>query len=82
MLASDCLSVVQRITGKEKDRSFCGAAIQDIRELISSFSACSLVHVRREQNVAPHFFLVVVCGVVCPRIVSGKQFVLTLYLVD
>ena len=55
VLASDCLSVVQRITGKVKDRSFCGAVIQDIRELISSFSACSLLHVRREQNVAAHF---------------------------
>jgi ribonuclease HI len=53
-LATDCLSVVQRITSKEMDRSLCGVVIQDIQELIASFIVCNVFHVRREQNVAAH----------------------------
>ena len=54
LVASDCLAVVQRVASKEKDRSLCGPVIQDIQKLFSSFSACTLVHVRRQQNVAAH----------------------------
>jgi ribonuclease HI len=53
-LATDCLSMVQRINADEMDRSICGPVVQDIKHLIATFSTCSVVHVRRELNAAAH----------------------------
>ena len=53
-VATDCLSVVQRIVSTNLDRSTCGPVIKDIKQLCASFTACSIYHVRREQNVAAH----------------------------
>jgi ribonuclease HI len=52
--ASDCLSVVQRVSSPAKDRSTCGAVIEDIKRLLSSFQFSSIIHVFRSQNVAAH----------------------------
>jgi ribonuclease HI len=52
--ASDCLSVVQRVSSPAKDRSTCGAVIEDIKRLLSSFQSSSIIHVFRSQNVAAH----------------------------
>ena len=53
-VATDCLSVVQRIVSTNLDRSPCGTVIKDIKQLCASFTACSIYHVRREHNVAAH----------------------------
>jgi ribonuclease HI len=53
-LASDCLSIVQRINTGKMDRSICGPVIQDIKSLVASFLQCSIFHVRREQNMGAH----------------------------
>uniref|UniRef100_A0A8I6WDP0 RNase H type-1 domain-containing protein n=1 Tax=Hordeum vulgare subsp. vulgare TaxID=112509 RepID=A0A8I6WDP0_HORVV len=54
VLASDCLTVIQRINSLDMDRSLRGPVIQDIKHLRTSFSTCSIFHVRREQNVSAH----------------------------
>jgi ribonuclease HI len=54
IIASDCLSVVQRVTAEERDRSLFGPVIQDIKTLMASFSACSVRHVSRLQNNVAH----------------------------
>ena len=54
ILASDCLTVIQRINSLVMDRSLCGPMIQDIKHLRTSFSTSSIFHVRREQNVSAH----------------------------
>jgi ribonuclease HI len=53
-IASDCLSVVQRLNSSERDRSACGVVIQDIRALMASFNKCSISYVSRVQNYAAH----------------------------
>jgi ribonuclease HI len=53
-LATDCIFMVQRINAGEMDRSICGPVVQDIKHLIATFSAYSVVHVRRELNAAMH----------------------------
>jgi ribonuclease HI len=54
IIASDCLSVVQRAKASSRDRSFCGPVFEDIKSLMSSFGSCSIRHVYRGQNVAAH----------------------------
>jgi ribonuclease HI len=54
IIASDCLSVVQRAKASSRDRSVCGPVFEDIKSLMSSFGSCSIRHVYRGQNVAAH----------------------------
>jgi hypothetical protein len=54
IIASDCLSVVQRIISKDRDRSACRAVIADIKKLALNFSVCSFQHVNRVQNSVAH----------------------------
>jgi ribonuclease HI len=54
IVATDCLTVVKRVESKLKDRSSCGPIIEDIKNLMESFSSCSITHVSRCQNVAAH----------------------------
>jgi hypothetical protein len=54
IIASDCLSVVQSLNAKGMDRSAYGPVIHDIKSMMASFSACSIRHVSRLQNVAAH----------------------------
>jgi ribonuclease HI len=54
IIASDCLSVVQRVNDLVTDRSDLGAVIEDIKLLASSFLSCSFTHVYRNANVAAH----------------------------
>jgi ribonuclease HI len=54
IIASDCLSVVQRINSKDRDRSACGAVIADIKKLALNFSVCSFQHVNRVRNYVAH----------------------------
>jgi ribonuclease HI len=53
-LASDCLSVVQRINTTSMDRSYLGVVIQDIKKTAALFKACSFVHVPRSLNESAH----------------------------
>jgi hypothetical protein len=53
-LASDCLSVIQRIRSTTMDRSFLGVVIQDIKKMASLFSSCSFLHVPRLLNESAH----------------------------
>jgi ribonuclease HI len=54
VIASDCLSVVQRVNSSEVDRSMVGVVIQDIKALASGFSSVSFNHVYRPFNVSAH----------------------------
>lgn len=54
VLASDCLSMVNKIKSTAQDRSRVGAVVSDIKSLASGFTQCSFLHVRRGMNVAAH----------------------------
>jgi ribonuclease HI len=54
VLASDCLSVVQRIKSTTMDCSYMGVVIQDIQKMAASFSSISLCHVPRSLNESAH----------------------------
>jgi ribonuclease HI len=54
VVASDCLSIVQRIKFKERDRSLCASVVLDIKKLACHFSNCSFRHVGRLQNSVAH----------------------------
>src|SRR6266540_7098433 len=54
VLASDCLSMIQRILSPVWDRSFVGTMVGDIKRLAASFSTCSFKHYGRDRNVAAH----------------------------
>jgi hypothetical protein len=47
ILASDCLSVVQRLTDSALDRSTLGGVITDIKRIATSFSSCTFRHISR-----------------------------------
>ena len=55
IVASDCLSVVQRLSARDRDRSGCGPVIEDIKRLATSFLVCSFRHVNRLHNYAAHY---------------------------
>jgi hypothetical protein len=55
VVATDCLSAVQRINSTERDRSCCGPVILDIKKLVSSFNKCTVRFVSRVQNFAAHY---------------------------
>jgi hypothetical protein len=54
MLATDCLSVVNRINSSTLDRSFLGVVIQDIKKDAAMFSSYSFFHVPRKRNESAH----------------------------
>jgi hypothetical protein len=51
-LASDCLSLIQRILATSKDRSPVGTVVSDILRLASEFTTCTFRHVGRRLNAA------------------------------
>ena len=53
-LASDCLSLIQRIRSHSMDRSPVGSVVGDIKRLASEFDICSFKHVVRSSNGAAH----------------------------
>ena len=54
ILASDCLSLLQRIWAREVDRSIVGAVVSDIKTLATGFLACNFKHYGRKNNAAAH----------------------------
>jgi hypothetical protein len=54
IVASDCLSLVQRINNPEFDRSQVGVVVLDIKSQISEFSSVSVSHVFRQSNIAAY----------------------------
>jgi hypothetical protein len=54
IVASDCLSLVQRVNSSEIDRSQVGVVVQDIKAIASGFSLVSFTHIYRQCNVAAH----------------------------
>ena len=54
-MASDCLSVIQRVNKSEPDRSAIGTVIEDIPRLARLVPSCSFVHVYRGANVPAHY---------------------------
>ena len=54
VIATDCLSVVQRCRSSSLDRSGCAPVIEDIKSLLRDLSFVTLIHVRRNQNTAAH----------------------------
>ena len=47
-------NVLLNISSKENARSLCASVIEDIKELISSCTCCSVTYVRRVEKVATH----------------------------
>jgi hypothetical protein len=47
VIASDCLSLVQRFNSSVVDRNQVGVVVQDIKAMISSFASVSVIHVFR-----------------------------------
>jgi ribonuclease HI len=54
VLASDCLSMIQRIQSSLFDRSAVGALVSDIKLLAAKFNTCSFKHYGRKINQAAH----------------------------
>jgi hypothetical protein len=54
ILASDCLSMIQRICSPVLDPSSVGALVTDIKTLAIGFHKCSFKHYGRKINVAAH----------------------------
>jgi ribonuclease HI len=54
IVASDCLSLVQRVNSLELDRSQVGVVVQDIKAMASSFASVLFIHVYRQCNIAAH----------------------------
>ena len=53
-LASDCLSLIQRVSSTAQDRSRVGSVVMDIENLASGFRSCSFKHVARTSNLLAH----------------------------
>jgi ribonuclease HI len=53
-LASDCLSLIQRIQSNEWDRLGVRVVVSDIKNLATSFIVCSFSHVKRQLNIPAH----------------------------
>jgi ribonuclease HI len=54
VFASDCLSLVQRLSSSAKDRSNVGIMVADIKVLTQHFSSASFCHVKRNLNEVAH----------------------------
>jgi hypothetical protein len=54
VVASDCLSLVQRVNSPVIDRSQVGVIVQDIKTLADGFASVSFIHVYRQCNIAAH----------------------------
>jgi hypothetical protein len=54
ILASDCLSVVQRLADSGSDRSTMGVVVTDIKRIAASFSSCVFHHIPHGLNGAAH----------------------------
>jgi hypothetical protein len=54
VFASDCLSLVQRLSSSTKHRPYVGILVADIKVLVQHFSSPSLCHVKRFLNEAAH----------------------------
>ena len=54
MVASDCLSLINKVNMVQFDRSPTGAIVHDIKKKATTFVSCSFKHVSRSCNEAAH----------------------------
>jgi ribonuclease HI len=54
IVASDCLSVIQRIQSSRWDHTGIGVVIKDIKEIAASFTSVKFTHVGRLLNESAH----------------------------
>jgi ribonuclease HI len=54
LLVSDCLSLIQRINSRVKDRSALGIVIGDIKTLAINYESCSFSFSSRKTNMVAH----------------------------
>jgi hypothetical protein len=54
LVATNCLTVVNRVESKLRDCSLNGPIIKDIKNLIGTFSSYSIIHVSCAQKVDTH----------------------------
>ena len=54
MVASDCLSLINKIKEPNLDRSPTGAIVHDIKNWATKFMSCRFTHVYRSCNLAAH----------------------------
>jgi ribonuclease HI len=54
ILASDCLSVVQRVNSSTRDRSLVGVVVEDIKAMTASMSSVTVRHISRLLNNSAH----------------------------
>ena len=62
IFASDCLSLIQRISSVSPDRSPVGSVVLDIKKMIAGFNSATFRHVNRSLNEAAHI-LATTCDV-------------------
>ena len=79
LIASDCLTMVQRITSSAQDRSPVASVVKDIKVLTGGFNSCSFKHVSRSFNIIAHRLarssVVSVCNIsigVIPGIIQAE----------
>jgi hypothetical protein len=65
IVASDCLSVVQRINSSTRDRSLVGIIVEDIQAMIATMSSVTCCHISRLLNNSAHILAhrVEQCGI-------------------
>jgi ribonuclease HI len=54
ILASDCISVVQRINSSARDRSLIGVVVEDIKAMAATMSSVTVHHISRLLNNSAH----------------------------
>jgi hypothetical protein len=54
ILASDCLSVVQRVNSSTRDRSLVRVVVEDIKVMAASMSSVTVRHISRLLNNSAH----------------------------
>jgi hypothetical protein len=53
-LASDCLSLIQRLSSSKPDRSLVGSVVLDVKSMAAGFYSVAFRHVSRVLNGAAH----------------------------
>jgi hypothetical protein len=54
VVASDCLSLINKVKAVQLDRSPTGAIVHDIKKKATMFASCTFKHVSRSCNEAAH----------------------------
>jgi hypothetical protein len=82
ILESDCLSLMQRLSGTHQDRSILGAAIADIKTQKTGFESCLFRISSHVTNVVAHTLTRSAEPLVCNILVGVKELCNNIMLVN